>query len=126
VIGEQVVNGQINEQQAGLLLAMQTGASRNVLLTLQGLALLAVEEAINAALNVVKSAAIFRATASVARLAFPFCFSVSYTRARSWSCLGASFAASTSTRWMCLLRCLESGVRVTLSAELFSSPQSPQ
>ena len=25
-----------------------------------------------------------------------------------------------------LLRCLESGVRITLSAELFSSPQSPQ
>src|SRR5205809_3481220 len=39
---------------------------------------------------------------------------------------GCSFAASTSTRWICLLRCLESGVRITLSAELFSSPQSPQ
>jgi hypothetical protein len=35
---------------------MQTSASRNVLLTLQGLALLAVEEAINAALDVVKTA----------------------------------------------------------------------
>jgi hypothetical protein len=55
-IGEQVVSGQINEQQARLLLAMQTSASRNVFLTLQGLALLAVEEAINAALNVVRSA----------------------------------------------------------------------
>jgi hypothetical protein len=31
-----------------------------------------------------------------------------------------------STRWICLLRCLESGVRIPLSAELFSSPQSPQ
>ena len=55
-IGQQVANGQINQQQAGLLLDMQTSASRNVLLTLQGLALLAVEEAINAALAVVKTA----------------------------------------------------------------------
>jgi hypothetical protein len=55
-IGEQVAAGQIDEQQAGLLLDMQTSASRNVLLTLQGLALLAVEEAINAALAVVKTA----------------------------------------------------------------------
>lgn len=55
-IGEQVISGQINQQQAGLLLDMQTSASRNVLLTLQGLALLAAEEAINAALAVVKTA----------------------------------------------------------------------
>ena len=55
-IGEQVAARQINEQQAGLLLAMQTGASRNVLLALRGLTLLAVEEGINAALNAVKSA----------------------------------------------------------------------
>ncbi len=55
-IGEQVATGQINQQQAGLLLEMQTSASRSVLLTLQGLALLAVEEAINAALAVVKTA----------------------------------------------------------------------
>jgi hypothetical protein len=51
-----VAAGEINQQQAGLLLDMQTSASRNVLLTLQGLALLAVEEAINAALAVVKTA----------------------------------------------------------------------
>src|SRR5579864_6283360 len=55
-IGEQVALGQINPQQAGLLLEMQTSASRNVLLCLQGLALLTVEEAINAALDVVKTA----------------------------------------------------------------------
>lgn len=55
-IGEQVAAGQINQQQAGLLLDMQTSASRNVLLCLEGLALLAVEEAINAALAVVKTA----------------------------------------------------------------------
>ena len=55
-IGEQVVAGQINQQQAGLLLEMQTNASRSVLLCLEGLALLTVEEAINAALAVVKTA----------------------------------------------------------------------
>jgi hypothetical protein len=55
-IGEQIASGQINQQQASLLLDMQTNASRCVLLTLQGLALLAVEEAINAALGVVKTA----------------------------------------------------------------------
>jgi len=55
-IGEQVAAGQINEKQAALLLDMQTSASRNVLLTLEGLALLAVEAAINAALDVVKGA----------------------------------------------------------------------
>jgi len=55
-IGEQLTAGQINQQQAGLLLEMQTSASRNVLLCLEGLALLAVEEAINAALAVVKAA----------------------------------------------------------------------
>jgi hypothetical protein len=55
-IGEQVVAGQINKKQAGLLLDMQKGASRNVLLTLKGLALLAVETALNAALDVVKAA----------------------------------------------------------------------
>ena len=55
-IGEQLAAGQINEEQADLLLDMQKSASRTVLLALQGLALLAVEAAINAALNVVKGA----------------------------------------------------------------------
>jgi subtilase family serine protease len=55
-IGEQLADGQINKEQADLLLDMQKSASRTVLLTLQGLALLAVEAAINAALNVVKGA----------------------------------------------------------------------
>jgi hypothetical protein len=53
-INDQVAAGQINEQQAPLLLDMQTLASRNVLLTLKGLDLLAVENAINAALGAVK------------------------------------------------------------------------
>jgi hypothetical protein len=55
-LAEGVEAGQINEQEAGLLLDMQTSASRNVLLCLEGLALLTVEEAINAALDVVKTA----------------------------------------------------------------------
>jgi hypothetical protein len=55
-IGELVAAGQIDQQQAGLLLDMQKSASRTVLLTLKGLALLAVEEAINAALDVVAGA----------------------------------------------------------------------
>lgn len=53
-IGQDLATGQVNSQQAALLLDMQTSASRNVLLTLEGLALLAVEEAINAALGAVK------------------------------------------------------------------------
>jgi subtilase family serine protease len=55
-IGEQLAAGQINQAQAVLLLDMQKSASRSVLLALQGLALLAVEAAINAALGVVKTA----------------------------------------------------------------------
>ena len=47
--------GQINDQQAGLLLEMQRSASRSVLLTLKGLSLLTAEEAINAALSVVRT-----------------------------------------------------------------------
>jgi len=67
-----------------------------------------------------------RATASVARLAFPFWRAFSYTNARSGFRLGANFAASTRTHWICLFRCFEIGVRATLSADRFSSPQSPQ
>lgn len=55
-IGEQKASGQITPEIASLLLDMQTIASRNVLLTLKGLGLLAVEDAINAALGVIKDA----------------------------------------------------------------------
>lgn len=55
-VGEQLASGQINQDQAGLLLDMQKHASRSVLLTIEGLGILAVEQAINAALNVVKGA----------------------------------------------------------------------
>ncbi|HVP50018.1 MAG TPA: hypothetical protein VMT56_02225 [Candidatus Bathyarchaeia archaeon] len=47
--------GQINDQQAQLLFDMQKSASRSVLLTVKGLSLLAAEEAINAALAVVRT-----------------------------------------------------------------------
>lgn len=39
---------------------------------------------------------------------------------------GASLAASTSIVCRCLFLCLEIGVRITLSAELFSALHSPQ
>jgi hypothetical protein len=55
-IGEDLEAHRINAQQAGLLLDMQKLASRNVLLTIEGLGLLAVEAALNAALGVVKTA----------------------------------------------------------------------
>jgi hypothetical protein len=55
-IGENVAAGQLDEPRAKMLLQMQTNASRSVLLAVEGLALVAVEQAINAALNVVKTA----------------------------------------------------------------------
>lgn len=48
--------GKISEEQAQLQLNIQKNASRTVLLTLEGLGLLAAEAAINAALDVVKEA----------------------------------------------------------------------
>jgi len=47
--------GQINPQQAELLFDMQKSASRSVLLTVKGLSLLTAQEAINAALAVVRT-----------------------------------------------------------------------
>jgi hypothetical protein len=58
----------------------------------------------------------------VARLGFP----LSNSRARIIASSGDSLAASTSTRWICLLRCFDSGIRIILSAELFSSAHKPQ
>jgi hypothetical protein len=55
-IGEYVAAGQLDEPRAKMLLQMQTSASRSVLLTVEGLALVTAEQAINAALNVVKTA----------------------------------------------------------------------
>src|SRR5260370_3050899 len=73
-----------------------------------------------------KYATSLRATARVARFAFPFCLSRSYTSASPELRRGASLAASISTLCRCLLRCLERGVRLIMFAELFSAPHSPQ
>ena len=48
------ISGKINEKQAALHLEIQKNATRTVLLTLEGLGILAAETAISAALNVVK------------------------------------------------------------------------
>lgn len=50
------VSGKINEEQAALHMEIQKNSSRTVLLTIEGLGVLAVEAAINSALNVVKDA----------------------------------------------------------------------
>lgn len=51
-----MASGKINEEQASLHLEIQKNATRTVLLTLEGLGILAVEAAINAALGVVRGA----------------------------------------------------------------------
>ena len=53
-IESELLNDNITEAQARLLLDMQKSASRVVLLTAKGLSLLTVEKAMNAALKVVK------------------------------------------------------------------------
>lgn len=50
------VAGKINEEQAALHLEIQKNSSRTVLLTIEGLGVLAAEAALNAALNVVRDA----------------------------------------------------------------------
>lgn len=55
-IESQLADGEINQEQASLLLDMQKHASRSVLLTVKGLGILAVEQALNAALAVVGAA----------------------------------------------------------------------
>ena len=53
-IGEKTAAGELTEDEARLLLEMQKNAARAVLLTLEGMALLAAEAVINAALDGVK------------------------------------------------------------------------
>lgn len=53
-IGEQLAGGEINPEQAGLLLDMQKNATSAVLTAVAGLGILAAEAAINAALDAVK------------------------------------------------------------------------
>jgi hypothetical protein len=55
-IGENVGAGQLDEPRAKLLLDMQKNASATVLQSVKGLALVTAEQAINAALGVVRTA----------------------------------------------------------------------
>lgn len=51
---EQTKSGGVSQEQARALLALQTQATRNVFLTIEGLELLSVERAINAAIDSVR------------------------------------------------------------------------
>jgi hypothetical protein len=53
-IEKMYVEGKISQEQAQLLLDVQKNAMRTVLLTVEGIGILAAEQAINAALNIVK------------------------------------------------------------------------
>ncbi|MDI6765423.1 MAG: hypothetical protein QME52_01120 [Bacteroidota bacterium] len=53
-IEKMYIEGKISQEQAQLLLDIQKNAMRTVLLTVEGIGILAAEQAINAALNVVK------------------------------------------------------------------------
>ncbi|WP_312994376.1 hypothetical protein [Chryseobacterium flavum] len=55
LIGELKLTGKITEEKARLYLEMQKSTMRIVLLTIDGLTIIAVENAINAAINVVKN-----------------------------------------------------------------------
>jgi hypothetical protein len=54
MIEKLVVAGTINEEEPKLHLSIQKNAARTVFLTIEGLGIIAVQEAINAALDVVK------------------------------------------------------------------------
>ena len=54
MIGTLKATGKINKEQAALHLEMQKNATRMVLMTIEGLGILAAEGAINSALNAVK------------------------------------------------------------------------
>jgi len=51
-----VAGGKIDEDEATLILDVQKNASRSVLLTIKGLGIVAVENAVNAAMDVLKKA----------------------------------------------------------------------
>lgn len=53
-IARELAAGDITEEQATLLLDMQKGASRSVMITVEGMAVIAAEQAINAAFDAVR------------------------------------------------------------------------
>jgi hypothetical protein len=56
LIGQELAEGRISEDEAKILLDMQKSATRSVLLMAEGLSLLVAEQALNAALGVVRVA----------------------------------------------------------------------
>jgi hypothetical protein len=56
MITEGVINGEITEEEARIHLNMQKTATRSVLTAAEGMSILAAENAINSAMNIVKSA----------------------------------------------------------------------
>lgn len=54
MVQEAKLAGEIEEEDARILLDMQKNAMRSIILTIEGLGIIAVEQAINAALNVVR------------------------------------------------------------------------
>src|SRR5262249_44497925 len=55
-IADLFASGKVNEAQARLLLGIHKNATQTLLLSIEGIGLIAVESAVNAALNVVKDA----------------------------------------------------------------------
>ena len=55
LIADEAAAGEISEEEAMLLLDMQKNAMRSVLLTVEGLGILAAEQAINAALDAARA-----------------------------------------------------------------------
>jgi hypothetical protein len=55
-IGEMFVAGEIGEEEARLMLDIQTRASRAVLLAVEGIGIIAAEQAINGAMSIIKDA----------------------------------------------------------------------
>ena len=56
MLAEGVTSGQVDADEAKLILEVQKNASRSVLLTVQGLGIVAVEQAVNAAMTVLMTA----------------------------------------------------------------------
>jgi hypothetical protein len=54
MLAEGVAKGQIDEEEARLVLEVQKNASRSILLTIKGLGIVSVENAINGAMGVLR------------------------------------------------------------------------
>ena len=54
MLAEGIAKGQIDEQEARLVLEVQKNASRSILLTIKGLGIVSVENAVNGAMSVLR------------------------------------------------------------------------